>query len=517
MHTVDMRKVPAASAGSLNGSKRMMPWPIGVNPTLYRQRKAAAQNKYAPVDPNPYSDTGTGSTTPSTPGLTSKFNGMADSSSICPYWGGCEHPDMALATSPGWVLQVVNESVAVYSTSGKLQSGWPKNYQAFFGVPSPGKCDSHGPYMVDPRAFYDPADGRFWAVALQDEGAYYYNNCPFKALYWIAVSQTSNPNGAWNVYSFDMAQGTTNPADFTEFGFDSQAIYFSSNMLDITGNSFQYAEVFAADKARMEVGSSVTAQGFKQLKVNGILVDSVQPVETQALGGSSPGAEFLVNSFNINSGQCSNGCQGIVVWAFANPLGTPRLSNVVVSTQTYTLPPEADQPGCQHCIETFDTRIGATPVYNNGKISFGLESGVNNGTQVVPGIFWTQVKPTLSGGTITSAKIYQKGIVSFKGDRAASYSALMPDKNNDLFMVFNSMSSSLDPSSMYTARLSTDKLGTFEAGKFLMQSTTPKTQGYYGDFAASSYDGSATNNVWLASEYSNSSGDWSTIIGETHF
>lgn len=371
--------------------------------------------------------------------------------------------------------------------------------------------------MVDVRAFYDPADGRFWAAMLQDEGTFGYNNCPFKSLYWIAVSQTSNPNGAWNVYAFDMARGTNSAADYTQFGFDSQAIYFSSDMLDPTGNTFRYAEVFAANKAKMEAGSAVTAQGFTQLKVNGILVDSVQPVETEALGSGAPGAELFINTFNINSSRCSSGCKGVVVWAFANPLGTPSLSDVVVSTSTYTMPPNADEPGCTRCIETFDSRIGGTPVYTNGKISFGFETGVNNGTQVVPGIFWAQIKPTLSGGTITGGTVYQSGLISFSGDRAASYSALMPDKNNNLFMVVNTMSSTIDPSSMYTARRSTDALGTFEKGKFIIQSTTPKTRPAYGDFAATSYDGSATNNIWLASEYSGSNGDWATIIAETHF
>lgn len=518
MHTVDMQNVPAASPGSLNPPPRTMRWPLGINPAVYAQLKAAAaHNTNAPLDPHPYPATATDSPSPNTPLLTGKFAGMANASSICPYWGSCLHPDMALGASPSWVLQGVNESFAVYSTTGSLQPGWPKNYQSFFGVPSPGSCDPRGPYMVDVRAFYDPADGRFWAAMLQDEGTFGYNNCPFKSLYWIAVSQTSNPNGAWNVYAFDMARGTNSAADYTQFGFDSQAIYFSSDMLDPTGNTFRYAEVFAANKAKMEAGSAVTAQGFTQLKVNGILVDSVQPVETEALGSGAPGAELFINTFNINSSRCSSGCKGVVVWAFANPLGTPSLSDVVVSTSTYTMPPNADEPGCTRCIETFDSRIGGTPVYTNGKISFGFETGVNNGTQVVPGIFWAQIKPTLSGGTITGGTVYQSGLISFSGDRAASYSALMPDKNNNLFMVVNTMSSTIDPSSMYTARRSTDALGTFEKGKFIIQSTTPKTRPAYGDFAATSYDGSATNNIWLASEYSGSNGDWATIIAETHF
>ena len=519
MHTVDMASVPAETANSLRQPPRVMPLLTGTSPAVYAERKVAAvHNPNAPVDTLPFPNSD--STSPLTPGLTSKFKGMADSASTCPYFGGCQPPDQVLAASPSWVFQGVNTSFAVYSTTGTLQSGWPKSAQNFFGVPNPGSCDSRGAFVVDPRGFYDPADGRFWAIILQDQGSFRIDTCPELALVWIGVSQTSNPNGKWNIYSFDMRNGTTNATDFTQAGFDGQAVYFSGNMFNQIGYNYQYAEVFAASKALMEAGSTnVTAQGFTQLKANGVLVDSVQPVETQALGGAAPGAELLLSSFNINSGggNCSSGCSGVVAWAFANPLTTPSLTQMVVPTSKYTLPPQADQPGCKACLETFDTRISATPVYNNGKISFALETGVNNGTQVVPGILWGQVKPTLSGGAITGATLFQQGILSFTGDTAASFGALMPDKNDNLFMVFDRMSSTLDPSIKYTARLSTDPLGKFETPQFLIKGTAPTKDVNWGDYEAASYDGSTTNNVWFSSEYSSPGTDWSTFIGETHF
>jgi len=103
-----------------------------------------------------------------------------------------------------YVFQGVNTSFAVYNTSGTLQTGWPKNALSFFGVPNPGACDPAGPFLSDPRAFYDANHGRFWAATLQVEGAFGLNSCPFKTLYWIAVSKTSDPRGVWNVYAHAM-------------------------------------------------------------------------------------------------------------------------------------------------------------------------------------------------------------------------------------------------------------------------------------------------------------------------
>jgi hypothetical protein len=182
---------------------------------------------------------------------------------------------MALAASPSFVFQGVNMSWEVLDTSGKVVSG-PVNSQTFFGVPSePGNCDAaHGnqPFLSDPRALYDPADGRFWAAMLQIEGSAAFGvaqKCPYKSVYWVAVSQTSDPSGAWNVYEFNMETdvGTQKfGADYTQFGINSQAVYFSGNMFGENGGFF--AELFEANKAQMESGgTSFTADGFFNLLV----------------------------------------------------------------------------------------------------------------------------------------------------------------------------------------------------------------------------------------------------------
>jgi hypothetical protein len=514
-HTVDMRGVPAESVSSAKLPVRTMPRLTGVSSAVYAQRKAAAlHNKNAPVNANP------AQTTPNTPTTLAKFKGMADSASICPYFGGCQPPDQALATSPNWVLQGVNTSFAVYSTTGIRQTGWPKKAQNFFGVPNPGVCDTHGPFLSDPRAFYDPKDGRFWVAMLQVEGAFGLNSCPESTLYWIAVSQTNNPNGVWNVYAFNMALGTTNAADYTQFGFDQTAIYFSGNMFNQAGSLYVYAESFSALKSTMEAGGAVTAFGFSHFTANGVLVDTVQPVENEASSG--PGAGLLINSFNMNGDgthDCiSTACSGLVVWAIANP-GTSSASatGVIASTSIkYISPPSANEPGCSGCIETLDTRISGTPVYQAGTIAFALESSIKNSTQNVPGIFWGLVKPTISSGKITSATVTLNGTLAFTGDRAASFPTMMQTKTGNLLMVFDTMSSALDPSIMYATRLTTD-IGGFEAAKFLKKSIVATNNSRWGDYEATSYDGTTTNNVWFAAQFSGSNADWATFIGKVNF
>ena len=511
MHTVNMQNVPAEPAGTAVNDSRLLPFLTGVSPAVYAQRKqAAAHNKNAPLDTSAIADV-------YTPTTTAKFAGQGDR---C----GCQPPDQALAASSSWVLQGVNTSVAVYNTSGTRQAGWPKTTVSFFGVPNPtpSGCAS-SPFMSDPRAFYDPKDGRFWVAMLEVEGALGINpNCTRVTRYWFAVSQTNNPNGTWNIYAFNMAitSGTgscpTCVADYTEFGFDQTAIYFSGNMFNLSG-SFVYAESYSVLKSTMESGASATAFGFYGFKANGVAVDTLQPVENEASSG--PGVGLLINSFDTNGDgthDCfTTACSGVVVWAIANPgKSTISVSGAIISTKTYIVPPNADEPGCSGCVDTNDTRISGTPVFQKGLISFSLNTGLNNGTQVVPAAFWGQISPTISGGTITGGSVFQSGNIHFTGDRAAFFGALMATSSGNLLMVFDTTSSSIDPSIMYATRLTTDTKGKFESALYLKKATVPTSDQRWGDYEATSYDGSS-NNTWFSSQYSN--GDWATFIGKVNF
>jgi hypothetical protein len=505
-HAVDARFVPAIRPGeAATGGRRIQPI-RGIPPQEYLARQLAAERNFAaPRGAHPLS------VWPLvTPGLTANFAGMADSKTVCPP-SGCEPPDMAVAASSQWVFQGVNTAYAVYDTTGTLQAGWPKNAQKFFGVPK--YCNKYAPFLSDPRAFYDPNDNRFWAFILQTDSR---RGCPFTQYYWVAVSQTPNPNGVWNVYAFDMTAGVTGTSeDFVQAGFDSRAMYISSNMFPNLGPI--YGEIFGASKATMEAGAALTAaHGFFHLAANGKMVDTVQPVLTDVPNASGPPVEFFVNSYNANF-PCFTKCSGVDVWAMAGgDTASPSLTGVAVPSANYVFPPLAGNPGCAHpCIDASDNRISGTPVYSNGLVSFAFETGVNNGTKVVPGIYWLQVQPALSGTTLTGGALAQSGQVFFTGDETASYGALVSDSSGNLVMVFDAMSKTIPPGTLYAARRPGDPAGTFEAALTLKAGLRGTTNRRWGDYEAASIDGAG--NLWISSQFSGSTGDWATEIGATHF
>lgn len=519
---VNMRNVPKMVTTNQNTTgklKELPPLRTGTTPTIYAQRKAsAAHSLNAPMSQHSYTSPSAvqkQGVSPNTPTVTKSFQGQSDT---C----GCEPPDQALAASFSWVVQGVNTSIAVYDTNGNLQPGWPKTSQSFFNVPvPPNNCDPAGSaFMSDPRAFFDQNTNSIWVAMLEVEGPPIGDSCPFQSTYWVAVTRNGDATGTWNIYHFDMALGTTNFADYTQFGFDSQDIYFSGNMFNEAGTAFVGAEVAGANKLTMENDQPVTPSFIVNPQLNGVNVDTVQPTlgETLTVGGSLSGQFISSENINFGGGQCStSACSGVVIWSMTNP-GTPSasLSGVLVSTPAYTLAPNADEPGCTQCIETLDTRISGTPTWQRGVLTFALETGVNNGTQTVPGILWGQVAVTLNdSGTVTGGTLLQSGFFNFGGDETASFGALGTDSDGNVFMVYEFMSSTINPGVAYTSRRSTFTPGQFHDTSNTLRSGDAAYLGTrWGDYEAFSQQGDPfTDQIWFSGEYSTSTGDWSTFIG----
>lgn len=474
-----------------------------------------------------------------TPSPSASFIGQQGSATTCSYFGqGCNPPDMALAASPKAVLQGVNTQWEVLDTSGNVQPGWPVSAQAFFGVPSVTKangasCDTahqSQPFLSDPRALYDAIDGRFWAAMLQLEGTQGPNgiapDCPFKTVYYVSVSQTSNPAGKWNVYEFEMSMGQPFNADYTQLGINGQAVYFSANMFANAGNGF-YAELFEANKAKMEEGQGgFTADGFFNLQGGGpgiaiagvgpFLADTVQPAVN--LDGSAGSSEVFVDTIDgpdlLNGHLCSStadSCSGLAVWTMSNPIAhdrggpAPTLTGTYVPTKPFAFPPPADQPSCNQCVDALDLRVTGTPVIRDGTLYAAWETALNNSTQVVPGIEWAQVN-LHNPERHSSAR---SGYYNFSGDAAASFGTLMPDSQGNVTMVFDHMSHTVFPEIRYI-RKSAD--GNFHGAGVLLKAgessyrpelcgTTTIPVCRWGDFEAVSFDG--RGRIWMASQYAN--------------
>jgi hypothetical protein len=436
-------------------------------------------------------------------------------------------PDQGLAVNQSYVLEMVNACVAVYDKAGNLQPGFPKSLDAFFGL-------NPSAFTFDVRALYDWANNRFIAVASR-QGA----SIPPQIL--VAVSQTSNPLGGWNVYKFQGPAGTLvgETADFPHIGQDRSALYVSFNRFT-SGDAFVDARIMILNKALMYAGLGVTYKYWFNLNFGGPPVDTVQPAN-EFSPSDHPRAEFLVNSFNINfgGGQCSSSaCNGLAVWAISNPLAigasSSELSGIAIATgHNYSLPPLASQPSCSNCIDTGDVRISGLVQYHAGS----LFASLNTASTSAAGshFLWFEVKPVLNdNGTtcasgsnlcpdITSAQIVNEDCFECGIAGDWYYATLQPDLENNATMVFNFSNGSNAPSVAYTSRRVTEAPNLMhDGGIYLINPVANYTLGTpprrWGDYSATAPDlTSAASQVWFAGEFSNAAGIWKTAIGHNSF
>ncbi|HEY4384193.1 MAG TPA: hypothetical protein VGN34_06935 [Ktedonobacteraceae bacterium] len=512
LHTTNMQHVAPLSDTDAQQDTPLLKPHISTGADLDTQLlQEAAKNQNIPVSRSSYADP----VVTKQPTVEKHFSGLAQT---C-----CQPSDVALATSSQWVVEAVNLQVAIYNTNGKLQTGWPKSLAHFFGIPTPS-C-AKAPFVTAPRASYDANEQRFWVVALEDEGLT--NTCPTKSLLWVAVSQTNNPNGNWHIYTFNMASSTTSVARFTQFALDQQAIYFSANMYSKSGKGpFQYSELFASLKAPLQAGrSNITYYGFVGQTVNKQPVDTVQPVQVQENKSAWLHGGLFVNSFNLHygGGHCVQTCSGIIIWSLTHPgQANDVLTGTIVPSLKYALAPLANQPGCTHCFARKsppDTRISATPIYHHGLLSFALVTAVNNQKNIVPGILWGQIAPVLNdNGTIASATMYQNGYFHFANDEAALFPSVAVNNAGDLFLLYDYTGSKLKPGTAVAIRRVTYKRGRFhDGGVSVRTGDMPTVNLYWGNYTATSYAGSGTDQVWFAGQFSNKHRNWATYLFSLFF
>src|ERR1700694_2473391 len=217
-----------------------------------------------------------------------------------------EPPDQALCVGNGFVFEGVNDAFAVYTESGRLVAG-PAQANAFFGV-------DFSLNVSDPKCIYDAASNR-WFITMTEYDNFFSDN-HIK----IAVSQTGDPTGNFNIYDINV---TNDGSDFFTgdcpclgdqplIGADANGFYISTQAFGFF--SFQGAQIYALSKAALAKGATlVPGVHFDQLSL--LLPDiefsfSIQPSTT------APGAKFATNTeFLAQSMRAQKAENRLAVWA----------------------------------------------------------------------------------------------------------------------------------------------------------------------------------------------------------
>jgi len=308
-----------------------------------------------------------------------------------------EPPDQGMCVGNGFVVEVVNDVFNVYSaatgasvlpdnTATNIVGGFPRNVDnavdlnSFYGYPPAINRSTgiRGQFVTDPSCIFDTQTQRFFLVALTLETAPTTGAFTHVNHLDLAVSQSSDPTGGWNIYRIDVTNDGTNTGgknpgpylgDYPHIGADANGIYLTTNAYPWTANGFSGAQIYALSKAQLAAGASnvnmqhidtsgmVNAPSDAGTTQPGFTVWPSQSPGTQ-FNTSNNGTEYFLSSNAADEAQHPvSGTPGtrtsnqLIVWTMTNTASlntaspSVSLSNRILTVGQYGVPPKQQQPG----------------------------------------------------------------------------------------------------------------------------------------------------------------------------
>src|SRR5215212_4465918 len=238
-----------------------------------------------------------------------------------------EPPDQALCVGNGYVLEAVNDVMNVFNASGQsvlpdntatnIVAGFPRNVNhavdlnSFYGyAPAITRATGvQGQFVTDPGCLYDAATQRWFVVVLTLEVNPTSGDFTTVNHLDIAVSQTANPTGQWNIYRIDVT-GDGSPGntggpcpclgDYPHIGADANGIYLTTNAYPWGPGDFDGAQIYALSKAQLAAGA--TNVTMVHIDTTGMVNATSPTAQTQPGFTVWPAQSPGTNSFDLNAG-----------------------------------------------------------------------------------------------------------------------------------------------------------------------------------------------------------------------
>jgi hypothetical protein len=279
-----------------------------------------------------------------------------------------EPPDQGLCVGGGYVFEAVNNAIAVYNTSGTLQTIDSLNH--FFGYPVeidrtvvPAQA---GPKQTtDPTCLYDPTTGSFFLTILTYDADTAGNPLPSGTnTLDTAVSPAGTPFGTWSITHIDVTDDGSNGTpdhpgcpcigDYPHIGVDANGYFITTNEYPWFTDGFVGAQIYAMSKADLASGaSSVTVTQIDTTRKApgsnpGFTIWPAQSPTTGDYATSKGGTEYFLSTNAAAEANGTGQSSTLLTWSLTNTSSldtTPNLNYHVVATTvgTYGVPLPADQ------------------------------------------------------------------------------------------------------------------------------------------------------------------------------
>jgi hypothetical protein len=237
---------------------------------------------------------------------------------------GCSPPDPNGAVGPNHVVVISNLSFQIYNKSGTSLFGPAANNTLWSGFG--GGCQTRND--GDPVVLYDQLADR-WLIS-QFTAAAPYTQC-------IAVSQTSDPTGAYYRYSFLVGNGN-NFGDYPKAGVWPDAYYFSTREF-AGGSTFVGDGAYAVNRAQAISGTPPQVISFlappnpAYVVGDGLLPSNLDGVIQPPAGSPN----YYMGSEDPNAGRGAPQ-NALTLWKFHADFGNPMNSTFTLTNTIPTAP-----------------------------------------------------------------------------------------------------------------------------------------------------------------------------------
>jgi hypothetical protein len=238
-------------------------------------------------------------------------------------------PDTHGAVGPSHVVEITNTRLRITNKAGGfLQT---RTLQALFGSTE---------FIFDPRVVYDQTWQR-WVIVASRRSV---SNTDPVLRFFLAVSRTNSPTGAYFVYFVNFFGGPFNAGDWWDFpqlGMNQDAVVITGNIFDVPAGGFKFAALMPIAKARIYNGL-----GFGVPVFTGLAATLAPPIVLDQNDNT-----YFVAANNFTHLHLYRGVN------LSNPPQAALFFQAFVDVPDYAIPPSAPQLGTVQRLDTLDRRF----------------------------------------------------------------------------------------------------------------------------------------------------------------
>jgi hypothetical protein len=472
-----------------------------------------------------------------------------------------EPPDQGLCAGNGFVMESVNDALAVYDPAGNnlMPGGAVEDLNTFYGFPMainrhvtpqvPGQFN-----VTDPSCTYDSTTNRWFQIVLtyQTAGKATDNHILGPNELDIAVSNTSSPLGSWHIYRLPVqddgtqdtpnhhcslhANGTGNGpclGDYPHLGTDATGFYITTNEYSWFGPEFHGAQVYAFSKRALAAGGAALVTQFDtKTSDNGNAGFTLAPTTSPAAQWSraNGGTEFFASSNAADEADATHGVlpgphqsNQILLWSLSNTRSLNssepdvKLTHAYITVPRYATPPLSNQKVGDYPLgqavgepepplDSNDTRM-MQATYAGGQVWAALDTALTVGGVNKAGIEWFVVKPNrASEGDGGHARLANSGYFGVAKNNVI-YPAIGVTGTGHALMAYTLVGTDYYPSAAFSTLNAESGVGPLqiahlgagpEDGFAPYPEISSNPRPRWGDYGATAIVGST---VWFASEY----------------